>query len=134
MNSDLDSKLKSIDTEDLIWVVYLGIIIFSWYSNSLERKYFLFNDLKSKDKYRDTLILIFSILLVVYTYFLKSSIRDVKNIKPYDSLKKKRLVYLSFYASLLITISGFLLLYIAYYDDSVDVEIAFNQMYKQPVF
>lgn len=126
MNSDLDSKLKSIDTEDLIWVVYLGIIIFSWYSNSLERKYFLFNDLKSKDKYRDTLILIFSILLVVYTYFLKSSIRDVKNIKPYDSLKKKRLVYLSFYASLLITISGFLLLYIAYNDDSVDVEIAFN--------
>lgn len=126
MNSDLDSKLKSIDTEDLIWVVYLGIIIFSWYSNSLERKYFLFNDLKSKDKYRDTLILIFSILLIVYTYFLKNSIRDVKNIKPYDSLKKKRLVYLSFYASLLITISGFLLLYIAYNDDSVDVEIAFN--------
>ena len=126
MNSDLGSKLKSIDTEDLIWVVYLGIIIFSWYSNSLERKYFLFNDLKSKDKYRDTLILIFSILLVVYTYFLKNSIRDVKNIKPYDSLKKKRLVYLSFYASLLITISGFLLLYIAYNDDSVDVEIAFN--------
>lgn len=126
MNSDLGSKLKSIDTEDLIWVVYLGIIIFSWYSNSLERKYFLFNDLKSKDKYRDTLIIIFSILLVVYTYFLKSSIRDVKNIKPYDSLKKKRLVYLSFYASLLITISGFLLLYIAYNDDSVDVEIAFN--------
>lgn len=126
MNSDLDSKLKSIDTEDLIWVVYLGIIIFSWYSNSLERKYFLFNDLKSKDKYRDTLIIIFSILLVVYTYFLKNSIRDVKNIKPYDSLKKKRLVYLSFYASLLITISGFLLLYIAYNDDSVDVEIAFN--------
>lgn len=126
MNSDLDSKLKSIDTEDLIWVVYLGIIIFSWYSNSLEKKYFLFNDLKSKDKYRDTLIITFSILLVVYTYFLKSSIRDVKNIKPYDSLKKKRLVYLSFYASLLITISGFLLLYIAYNDDSVDVEIAFN--------
>lgn len=126
MNSDLDSKLKSIDTEDLIWVIYLGIIIFSWYSNDLERKYFLFNDLKSKDKYRDTLILIFSILLVVYTYFLKSSIRDVKNIKPYDSNKKKRLVYLSFYASLLITISGFLLLYIAYNDDSVDVEIAFN--------
>lgn len=126
MNSDLDSKLKSIDTEDLIWVVYLGIIIFSWYSNSLERKYFLFNDLKSKDKYRDTLIIIFSILLVVYTYFLKSSIRDVKNIKSYDSNKKKRLVYLSFYASLLITISGFLLLYIAYNDDSADVEIAFN--------
>ena len=126
MNSDLDSKLKSIDTEDLIWVIYLGIIIFSWYSNSLERKYFLFNDLKAKDKYRDTLIIIFSILLVVYTYFLKSSIRDVKNIKSTDSYKKKRLVYLSFYASLLITISGFLFLYIAYNDDSVDVEIAFN--------
>ena len=80
MNSDLENKLKSIDTEDLIWVIYLGIIIFSWYSNSLERKYFLFNDLKAKDKYRDTLIIIFSILLVVYTYFLKSSIREILSL------------------------------------------------------
>ena len=53
MSKELEEKLKSINTEDLIWVVYLGIIMFSWYSNSLEREYFLYNDLKCKSKYRD---------------------------------------------------------------------------------
>ncbi|MDO4996376.1 MAG: hypothetical protein Q4E69_04285 [Bacilli bacterium] len=126
MSKELEEKLKSINTEDLIWVVYLGIIMFSWYSNSLERKYFLYNDLKCKSKYRDTLIIIFSILLVIYTYFLKSSINDIKKLKCTDSYKKKKLVYTSFLASLLICISGFLLLYVAFNDDSIDVEIAFN--------
>lgn len=126
MNSDLEQKLKSIDTEDFIWVVYLGIIFFSWYSNSLERKYFLYNDLNCKSKYRDTLIIIFSILLVVYTYFLKGSINDIKNLKPTDSYQKKQLVYLSFCASLFITVSGFLLLYVAFNDESIEVELAFN--------
>lgn len=123
---DLNKKLKELKIEDYIWVVYIGIIILSWYSNNLERKYFVHNDLISKEKYRKVLVLIFSILLVVYIYFLKSSVDDIKNIKPYDSYEKKKLVYLSFVGSLLIAISGFIYLYIAYVDKSIDVEIAFN--------
>lgn len=126
MSKELENKIRSINNEDLIWIVYLGIIIFSFYSNELEKKYFIYNDLNCKKKYKDTLIIIFSILLVVYTYFLKSSINDIKCLKSTDSIKKKYLVYLSFCASLLITISGFILLFIAFYDDSIDVEIAFN--------
>ena len=126
MSKELENKIRSINNEDLIWIVYLGIIIFSFYSNELEKKYFIYNDLNCKKKYKDTLIIIFSILLVVYTYFLKSSIHDIKSLKSSDTIKKKYLVYLSFCASLLITISGFILLFIAFYDDSIDVEIAFN--------
>ncbi len=98
---ELDGKLRQLLIEDYIWVLYVGIILLSWYSNSLERKYFLYNDLKCKSKYRDTLIIIFSILLVIYTYFLKSSINDIKKLKCTDSYKKKKLVYTSFLASLL---------------------------------
>ena len=127
MNYDeLNKKLKQLKTEDFIWLIYIGIIILSWYSNSLERKYFICNDLKSKEKYRKTMIIIFSILIVVYFYFLKDSYNDFKNLKACDPSKKQNLIFLSFIASLLIFISGLIFLYIAYKDESLDVELAFN--------
>ena len=124
--NNIEEKLKELKTEEFIWIIYIGIIILSFYSNSLERKYFLFNDLESKEKYRQTLILIFSILTIVYLYFLKDSSDSLKELTPYDTKEKKNLVYLSFIGSLLIAISGFIFLYIAFKDENVDVEIAFN--------
>ena len=124
--NELNKKLKELKIEDFIWVIYIGIIFMSWYSNSLERKYFLYNDLGCKEKYRQTLIIIFSILLIVYTYFLKNSIDDINNLKDTDSKKKKELVYLSFIGSLFIALSGAIFLYIAFKDESIDIELAFN--------
>lgn len=124
--NSLKEKLQELKIEEFIWIVYIGIIILSFYSNYLERKYFLNNNLICKEKYRKTMILIFSILILVYLYFLKSSIDDIRNLKPTDSDKKKTLVYLSFLGSLLIAISGFIFLYIAFTDENLDVEIAFN--------
>ena len=123
---ELNNKLKQLKIEDHIWIIYIGIIFMSWYSNSLERKYFIYNDLECKEKYRRILIIIFSILVVVYTYFLKNSIDDINNLKLTDSKDKKDLVYLSFIGSLLIAVSGVVFLYIAYRDESIDVELAFN--------
>lgn len=123
---EINEKIKEINNEDCIWIIYIGIIILSWYSNSLERNYFKYNDLKSKEKYRESLIIIFSILIVVYLYFLKNSIKSIKNLKPTDSVNKKNLTYLSFFGSLLIAISGFIFLYLAYKDKSIEIELAFN--------
>ena len=122
----INKKIKEINTEDMIWVVYIGIIFLSFVSNSLEKKYYMNNDIKSKEKYQKIMIFIFAVLLIVYVYFLKSSIESIKNLKPSDSKKKKELVYLSFLASLLIAISGLIFLYIAIVDDNLDVELAFN--------
>lgn len=122
----INKKIKEINTEDMIWVVYIGIIFLSFVSNSLEKKYYMNNDIKSKEKYQKIMIFIFAVLLIVYVYFLKSSIESIKNLKPSDSKKKKELVYLSFLASLLIAISGVIFLYIAIVDDNLDVELAFN--------
>lgn len=122
----LNKKLKELKTEDYIWIVYVGIIVMSWYSNNLERKYYIYNDLNSKEKYQKIMISIFLILLIVYVYFLKDSFDDLKNLKPYDTDKKKRLVTLSFIASLLIAISGVIFLYIAFNNENLDVELAFN--------
>ena len=127
MDSDfLDNKLKQLKIEDFIWLIYIGIIFISWYSNNLERKYFIYNDIESKEKYRKIMIFIFSILIVVYLYFLKDSYNDIINLKPYDSDKTKKLIFLSFIGSLLIAISGFIFLYIAVNDEELNVELAFN--------
>lgn len=125
-NEELNKRLRKLKVEDFIWIIYIGIIFFSLYSNTFERKYFLYNDIKSKEKYRKITIGIFVILVIVYTYFLKDSLEDVKNIKPYDSKEKKILTKLSLVGSLLIFISGIIFLYIAIKDENIDVEVAFN--------
>ena len=123
---DINNKLKQLRTEDYIWIIYIGIIILSWYSNSLEREYYVYNNINSKNKYQHIMILIFIILVIVYLYFLKSSIDDIKNLKPTDSKKKKRLVYLSFLGSLFVALSGFIFLYVSINNQDLDVELAFN--------
>lgn len=126
MSEEIYNKLRQIKTEDYIWIIYIGIIMFSFYSNKLETDYYLNNNLISKEKYRKSLILIFSILVIVYLYFLKSSMNDFQNLKPCDNKKKKELITLSFISSLLIAVSGFIFLYIAINDEDLNVELAFN--------
>ena len=125
MNNKLD-RLEDIKTENIVWIIYIGIIILSYYANSKEKKYILYNDEKSKKEYQNLMIIIFSILFVIYYYFTKDSYDDLKNINIFDTKKKKNLLYLSFIGSLLILISGAIFLIIAIVDDEIDTEIAFN--------
>ena len=125
-NDKLYQRLKQLRIEDWIWLIYIGIIFISWYANYLERKYFIYDDLKSKEKYRKIMILIFSILVIVYLYFVKDSFNDFKNIAPNDTKKKRNLSFLSFLGSFLILVSGIIFLYIAFMDEEIDIELAFN--------
>ena len=126
MDDELIKKLEQLKIEDYIWVIYIGLIIMSWYSNNLERKYFIYNDETSKEKYRKIIIAIFTIAIFVYLYYLKDSYDDLVNLKLNDTDEKKKLVFLSFIGSLLIAISGFIFLYIAIRDEDLNVELAFN--------
>lgn len=123
---EINEKLKEIKSEDIIWIVLIGIIIISFISNKYERKYYINNDGESKIKYQSLNILISAILVIIYLYFLKGSIDSLKKLKPSDSSKKRNLVTLSFIASLLITISGVIFLYISITDNNLDVELAFD--------
>lgn len=125
-NEEVKKRLKTLKIEDIIWLIYIGIIIASWYSNNLERDYFINKNNQSKEKYRKIIITIFIILIICYLYFLNDSYQDIKNLKNNETTTKKNLVYLSFIGSLLVTISGFIFLYIAIKDEKLDIEIAFN--------
>ena len=124
--NDIEGRLKEIKIEDFIWIIYIGIIILSYYSNYLEEKYFTNNDINSKKKYRSIIIIIFSILLLVYLYFLKDSYDSLKSLNDNSDNKTIILTYLSFIASLLIVIAGIIYLYIAINDENINIELAFN--------
>lgn len=124
MKEKLD-RLNDIKTENIIWVIYIFIIVLSFIANSYETNYIKYNDNKSKDDYRNLMLLIFSILVIVYFKFLKDSLRDVKKTS-YLNNKVSKLNKLSFIGSLLVFISGIIFLYIIYNDTDIDVEIAFN--------
>ena len=124
--SEKEERLKDIKTENLIWIVYIGIIILSWYANSKEKHFVLYNDEKSKKEYQNLMILIFSVLVIAYYYFAKDSLKDYQKLTPFDSKKKKNLTTASLIASIFILVSCLILLGIAITDEDIDIEIAFN--------
>ena len=121
MNNKED-RLEDIKIENYIWIIYIGIIILSWYSNSKEKKYLLYNDEKSKKEYQNLIILIFTILVIIYYYFAKNSYEDYKELNYSDSEKKKKLQLASLIGSILILISGIIFLIIAIMDEDIDIE------------
>ena len=121
-----ENILKQLKIEEFIWIIYLVIIGLSFYSNYIERKYIIFDDNQSKNKYRTLNIIIFTIAVIVYLYFTYSGYQDLTSLNSDDSENKKNFTYLSFIASLFTLISGLLFLYISIYDTNVDIEIAFN--------
>lgn len=125
MNDKLD-RLEDIKIENFVWIIYIGIIILSWYANSKETKFILYDDEKAKKEYQNIMILIFTILVIIYCYFTKDSYDDLMNLNESDTEKKKILHLASFIGSFLVLISGFIFLGIVIVDDEIDTEIAFN--------
>ena len=88
LNSEVKEKLRQIKIENYIWIIYIIIIGISYYSNYLEKDYFVNNNIESKKKYRETLIIIFSILLIIYLYFTVDAYKSVLSLKENDSKEK----------------------------------------------
>lgn len=111
-------RLKQIENENLIWIIYLFIIFFSFYANKLEKDYFINRNISSKNKYRTINTIIFITLVIIYSYFEKDALETYNN--------KDKLSKLSLIATTLVLISGLLFLYIIIEDVNIDEEIAFN--------
>lgn len=125
-NEQLETRLQQIEIENIIWIIYMIIIILSFYANEIEKNYFITQDQNSKKQYRDLMIFIFSILCIIYSYFTYDNWNNIKNLNPTDSADKIKFTYISWIATLLILISGLLFLYIVYHDEEIETEIAFN--------
>ena len=124
--NEKEEILKKIKTENYVWIIYFILIGLCLYGNTFEKNYVLYNDQKSKKTYRKITIFIFAVALIIYLYFFFDNYKDVKNLKPTDSKRKKDLNELSLLGSTLILIAGLIFIYIAIVDTELDVELAFN--------
>ena len=96
------------------------IIFLSYCANSKEKNYILYNG----QEYQTSLVFIYGILLILYLYYAIDSYNEIKNLKHYDTTKKKNLA--SFIDSFFVLLSGIIFLSIIMIDDVINVEIAFN--------
>ena len=71
-------RLKEIKIENYIWIIYLVIIMLSYYANHFEKDYFLTKNENSKNTYRKLNSIVFVILIIVYSYFEKDILEDKK--------------------------------------------------------
>ena len=123
--NDNYNRLKQIEIENKIWIVYFFLIGLCLYGNSFEKKYFLYGNNYDKEKYRKITIFIFSIAVIIYFYFFVDSYKDVKS-NIYSVSYKKTYSELSLLGSTLVLISGLIFLYLAIIDKNIDIELAFN--------
>lgn len=121
-----DQILRTIETENFIWIVYLLIIGLSFLGNNFEKDYYVNGNIESKDKYRVINIFVFATALLIYFYFFYENYKTIRNLDCNSSSEKLLFNNLNFAASILIAIAGCIFLYIAVYDKNLDTEIAFN--------
>lgn len=119
-----EKRIQQIEIENKIWIIYFIIIGLSYYGNYYEKDYFKNNNKNSKEIYQKTNALVFTILLIIYSYFEKEAINTFqeKNKKR----KQKEYDILSLIATTAVLISGIIFIYIIVNDKDLDEEIAFN--------
>lgn len=125
MNYNVEERLKEIEVENYLWIVYLIIIGLSYYANYYEKDFFLNNNLDSKETYRKINVLIFTTLVLIYAYFEKESINSYLD-KNNKSDTRKTFDTLILFATSAVLISGIIFLYIILEDTNLEAEIAFN--------
>ena len=74
--------------------------------NKEEVNYFINNDMQSKSNYKKLIIIIFSIPLGIYYYFIVSGYKTYKSLSPYDTESKNFFETINFIANILILMSG----------------------------
>lgn len=121
MNNETTKILKQIDIEDFIWGIYIIIIILSFYTNYLQRDSIINKNKQSREIYKDLEILVFFILIIIYTYFLFKNYHELVGAKK----KQKKAKEEFFIASLLLFISGFLFLHASIKYRNIDEETPF---------
>ena len=77
---DINKTLKELKIEDFIWIVYLFIAGLALFSNFLERKAILNNDMLAKKEYKTINICLLSVGFFIYLYFLIVAYQDVKEV------------------------------------------------------
>lgn len=101
-------KLQRLNTEDLIWIVYLFIALAALISDQYERNYLKTNNPNSKKKFKLINITVLTIALFIYLYFIILNYDDIKHLKKETTRKEVITSHVALIAALLFFIGGIL--------------------------
>lgn len=109
MNEDLKGYIDRLRLEDVIWYVYIALVVLNIISNKYEKRHVLHNNLQDRNIFRSINIFVFTIAIFIYAFFI---IRNVKYTNKNSDENVSKLNNLSFLSSIIFFIGGIINLYI----------------------
>ena len=123
MDNDTIRRIKEIEFEDMVFVIFIVIIIMSYIANDFEKKYFVYKDEGDKESYYYLQIIIFLIIVVINIYYVLANLKEVSNLSCNDSYKRRKYAKLDLIASISALVATSIILYIAITDKDIESEI-----------
>lgn len=120
----LDRKLKLLNEEDFIWLVYFFVIIFAIISNKNERIYLLFNDQKYGNKAKNINSIILIVAFVIYLYFVIVAYNNLNSLKLNGFNQNYRVAFERLIANILFLVAGAIAIYADWDSNTTGTDIA----------
>ena len=123
MDNETIKRIKEIEFEDMVFVIFIVIIIMSYIANDYEKKFFIYRDEYDKKIYYYLQIIIFLIVVAINIYYVWSSYQDVRSLSESDSYNRKKYANMNLVAGLFALVATSIILYIAITDKDIEAEI-----------
>lgn len=126
MSNDIEKRLKEIKIENIVFLIFIFLILMGYYANNREVDYFINNNHNSKKAYYNTMIIIFLVVSIISGYYSYQGYIELLNQKTRIYSKKYEYTKLNFIANTLALISALIYLYIAITDTNIEAEISLS--------
>lgn len=105
-SANILETLRTLEIEDIIWIVSLFTAAMALVSNQLERDYLKNNNLQSRRAYKTINRTILTIAFFIYLYFLFLAYTNLKRNSPNLTFKQARALNANFIAAILMVVAG----------------------------
>ena len=122
--SEFTRKLKLLNEEDFIWLIYFFIITFALISNHNERNYLFTNNEKSINNARKINTIILIVAFFIYLYFTLVSFNNLEILKRNSNKKEVKVAFERLIANILFLIGGAFAIYADYDSNTTNADIA----------
>ena len=118
---DINKTLKLLNNEDIVWIIYLFIVVFALYTNKLEREYIFDKDKNKKKNASKINTIILVVAFFIYLYLASVAMDSCKYTK---NEKDKRIAIERLIVSLTFLVGGALAIYTDYDNNMNNLDIA----------
>lgn len=121
--NNFTKQLTRVKDENIVWIIYLFVIIFNFISNKYERDYLMYKNIKDKKIYKTINKTLVIVLFLLYLYFLGLSIEDFNDLNSKSTKKDINDTTLSLITNILFIVGGAIVIYLTYTGaDTTDVD------------